>query len=54
VAQLIDREVQQAKQDSWRGNQAKENLIKFAIYNLVKDGTIVEELFAIIKARSEY
>ncbi len=54
VAQLIDDVVKQAKQDSWRGNQAKENLIKQAIYNLVKDGTIVEELFAIIKARSEY
>jgi type I restriction enzyme R subunit len=54
VAQLIDGVVKQAKQDSWRGNQAKENMIKQAMYNLVKDGTIVEELFVIIKARAEY
>jgi type I restriction enzyme R subunit len=42
------------RQDNWRNNQAKENIIKGAIFQVIKDVTIVEELFLIIKARTEY
>ena len=40
--------------DEWRGVQAKEQIVKGAIYGVVPDIDEVERLFLIIKAQSEY
>ena len=50
----IDRAVKTHRPDGWRGVQAKEQVIKKALYDLVGDRTEVERLFPIIKAQSEY
>ncbi len=54
VVRLVDQTIMANRQDNWRNNQAKENIIKGAIFQVIKDVTIVEELFLIIKARTEY
>jgi type I restriction enzyme R subunit len=43
-----------SKQDGWRGNQAKENQIKQAIFEVVNDVEEVERIFAIVKQQSDY
>ena len=43
-----------SKQDGWRGNQAKENQIKQAIFEIVNDVEEVERIFAIVKQQSDY
>lgn len=46
--------VMDSKQDGWRGNQAKENQIKQAIFEVVNDVEEVERIFAIVKQQSDY
>ncbi|MCC6922440.1 MAG: HsdR family type I site-specific deoxyribonuclease [Nitrosomonas sp.] len=47
--------VMDSKQDGWRGNQAKENQIKQAIFEIVNDVEEVERIFAIVKQqKSDY
>jgi type I restriction enzyme R subunit len=46
--------VMDSKQDGWRGNQAKENQIKQAIFEIVNDVEEVERIFAIVKQQSDY
>lgn len=46
--------VMDSKQDGWRGNQAKENQIKQAIFEIVNDVKEVERIFAIVKQQSDY
>ncbi len=46
--------VMDSKQDGWRGNQAKENEIKRAIFDIVKDADEVERIFAIVKQQRDY
>jgi type I restriction enzyme R subunit len=50
----IDEAVKANRPDGWRGVQAKEQIVKQAIYSVVKDVAEVERLFLIIKAHSEY
>ena len=40
--------------DGWRGVQAREQVIKAAIYGVVQDAAEVERIFLIIKAQGEY
>ena len=55
LAIKIDRAVKGARQDDWRGNVAKETLIKKAVYNLVdRDDDELEKIFPIIVAQKEY
>lgn len=55
LALKIDEAVKQARSDSWRGHQAKENLIKMALLPLLgHDAAEVERIFPIIKAHNEY
>ncbi len=42
------------KGDGWRGNQAKENIIKQAIYNILGNNDDVENIFAIVKQQRDY
>jgi type I restriction enzyme R subunit len=51
----IDRTVKSARQDNWRGNSAKENLIKEALYRVLDyDEEALEKIFPVIVAQSEY
>jgi len=50
----IDETVKQARPDGWRGVQAREQVIKAALYDILRDVSAVERIFPIIKAQSEY
>jgi len=50
----IDRAVLVSKSDGWRGNQPKENQIKRAIWEIVKDEQEVERIFDIVKQQKDY
>jgi type I restriction enzyme R subunit len=46
--------VREVRPDDWRGHQAKEQVIKRGLYEVVGDEGEVENLFRIIKAQGEY
>jgi type I restriction enzyme R subunit len=54
LALNIDASVRHARFDGWRGVQARELVIKDAIYGVVQDQAEVERIFLIIKAQGEY
>ena len=54
LAVQIDSTIKQVRHDGWRGNQARENVIKRALYGVLQDEDAVEHLFAIIKNQNEY
>ena len=50
----IDAAVKHVRPDEWRGVQAREQVIKAALYENLQDEAEVERIFLIIKAQSEY
>jgi type I restriction enzyme R subunit len=50
----VDGAVRRARPDGWRGVQAKENLIKAALFDELRDHAEVERIFAVVFAQSEY
>ncbi|KSV17228.1 restriction endonuclease subunit R [Dehalococcoides mccartyi] len=54
LAIKLDAAVKKVKKADWRGNTPKENEIKQALNEILKDQAEVERLFAIIKQQSEY
>ena len=54
LALKIDTAVKQVRPDGWRGVQAREQVIKAAVYQILQDEAEVERIFLIIKAQSEY
>ena len=54
LALRIDQTVKAIRPDSWRGNPAKENTIKAALYAQLQDAEQVERIFLILKAQGEY
>lgn len=50
----IDSEMKSSRPDGWRGNLAKEKIVKGAIYKVVKDEEQVEKVFPILKQHKEY
>ena len=54
LAIKIDETVKEVRPDAFRGVQAKENVIKFALYEILKDENEVERIFLIIKQQKEY
>ena len=54
LAIRIDETVKQTRPDGWRGVQAKENVIKHALYGILQDVTEVERIFLIIEKQREY
>ena len=54
LALRIDRTVKAVRPDGWRGNPAKGNTIKAALYALLQDAEQVERIFLILKAQGEY
>jgi type I restriction enzyme R subunit len=54
LALKIDETVKQVRPDGWRGVQAREQIIKAALYGVLQDVAEVERIFLIIKAQPEY
>ncbi len=54
LALTIDETVKQVRPDGWRGVQAREQVIKAALYGVLQDVGEVEMIFLIIKAQGEY
>jgi type I restriction enzyme R subunit len=54
LALKLDAAVRRVRPDGWRGVQAREQVIKAALYDLLRDEAEVERLFPIIKAQGEY
>ena len=50
----IDAAVKRVRPDGWRGVQAREQVIKAALYKCLQDEEEVERIFLIIKAQDEY
>jgi type I restriction enzyme R subunit len=54
LALQIDSEVKRVRPNGFRGNQAKENIIKRALLTLLGNVAEVERIFSIIRAQPEY
>ena len=54
TALRIDEAVKESRPDGWRGVQAREQVIKAALYDVLKDVAEVERIFLIVNAQSEY
>ncbi len=54
LALQIDATIKQVRPDGWRGVQAREQVIKAALYGVLQDLAEVERIFLIIKAQTEY
>ena len=50
----IDAAVKRARPDDWRGIQAREQVVKAALYSILKDVDEVERIFKIIFQQHEY
>lgn len=54
LALRIDDTVKKVRHDDWRGVQAREQIIKAALYGILQDVDEVERIFTIIKNHNEY
>jgi type I restriction enzyme R subunit len=54
LALKIDETVKQVRSDGWRGVQAREQVIKQALYTMLQDIAEVERIFLIITQQNEY
>lgn len=54
LAVKIDETVKRTRPDGWRGVQARERVIKAALYGILQNETEVERIFLIIKQQKEY
>ncbi len=54
LAIKIDETVKRIRSDGWRGVQAREQVIKGALYDILRDEAEVERVFLIIKQQREY
>ncbi|MFO0698949.1 MAG: HsdR family type I site-specific deoxyribonuclease [Nitrospira sp.] len=54
LALRIDEAVRRVRPDGWRGVQAREQVIKRALYDVLRDESEVERIFLIVKAQREY
>ena len=51
---VIDAKVKEVRHDGWRGVTAREQVIKAALYEVLKNVTEVERIFQVIKSQTEY
>jgi type I restriction enzyme R subunit len=54
LALKVDAAVRQNRPDSWRGVQAREMVIKQALYGVLQNVAEVERIFLIVKQQREY
>ena len=50
----IDNAVIQVRSDDWRGNHAKEQIIKNALHQVLKDVPTLDRIYQIIVQQKEY
>lgn len=50
----IDEAIRTVRHDGWRGVQTREQVIKQALYDVLRDEAEVERIFLIVKAQREY
>lgn len=50
----MDEAIRRVRPDAWRGVQAKESVIKRALYDVLRDEGEVERIFLIVKQQAEY
>ena len=50
----IDRAVRRVRSDGWRGVQARERIVKAALYEVLQDAAEVERMFLIVVQQPEY
>jgi type I restriction enzyme R subunit len=54
LALRVDATVKKVRPDGWRGVQAREQVIKAALYGILQDIAEVERIFLVIRAQGEY
>ena len=54
LAIQVDAAIMKSRRDDWRGNLAKENLIKRAIYEVLNDSNEVDRIFNIAEQQPDY
>jgi type I restriction enzyme, R subunit len=54
LALQVDATVKRVRPDGWRGVQAREQVIKQALYDILKNVNEVERIFLVISAQAEY
>jgi len=54
LAVKIDETVKRTRPDGWRGVQARERVIKAALFGILQNEDAVERIFLIIKQQKEY
>ena len=54
LALEVDAAVKRVRPDGWRGVQTREQVIKAALYKILKEEAEVERIFLVIKAQGEY
>jgi type I restriction enzyme R subunit len=54
LALKIDEAVRQTRPDGWRGVQAREQVVKRALYDVLQDVGEVERIFLIVKQQRDY
>ena len=54
LALKIDMAIKDNRHDGWRGVQAREQVIKATLYEVLQDHAEVERIFIIIKQQKEY
>jgi type I restriction enzyme R subunit len=54
MALRIDEAIRKTRPDGWRGVQAREQVIKAALYGVLGNEAEVERIFLIVKAQREY
>jgi len=52
LALRLDEAIRASRPDAWHGVQAREQVIKRALYDVLKDAAEVERIFVIVKAHS--
>ena len=54
MVMALDASIKEHRPDGWRGVTAREQLVKQAIYNVVKDIDAVNRIYPIVFAHKEY
>jgi type I restriction enzyme R subunit len=54
LAIRLDAAVRTVRPDDWRDVQARELIVKQALFDILQDVDAVERIFPVVKAQSEY
>jgi type I restriction enzyme, R subunit len=54
IALRIDEAVRNVRPDGWRGVQAREQIVKKALFDVLHDAAEVERIFLVVKQQKEY